>query len=179
MSTTHEDEKIRPGKFSRRNMLKLIGSSIAGTILASCAPATSAAPAAPAAQTQPAAPPAAGPVSITFYADAATKDIYDKEKELFEKAQSAIKLNVEYVAGDEYDTKLSTLAAGGTLGEAWGNIIFGTTYPFAANGIARDLKPYFDKDTQLKLSDIFPAIVQMMTWDNKIICVPFGVNPGF
>lgn len=173
MSNPQTAEKTRPQKFSRREMLKIMGTGIAGAVLAACVPAT------PGASTNPTTPPATGPVDIIFYAYAGTKEIYDIEQAEFNKAQSDVKLNVQYIADNEYDTKLSTLAAGGTLGECWSNYIFGTTYPFAANGIARDLKSYFDTDKDLKLSDIYDAIVKMMTWNGKIICVPFGVHPGF
>jgi ABC-type glycerol-3-phosphate transport system substrate-binding protein len=189
-------------------MLKMIGSGAASIVLASCAaPTTSPAPAKPsdlpvtkptagqsAATQPPALPPTQAPTpipakpttqpltsatEIIFHVAAETKVLFDGEIEAFQKAQDKIKVKAEYTPNAEFDQKLTTLAAGGQLGDCYYNLIFGTLYPFASAGIHLDLTQLMAGEKDIKITDFFDVCPKLASWEGKLVALPISSHPGF
>jgi len=102
-----------------------------GLALAACAPV---APAAPAASTQGgAAAPSTAKVQIRFHARIGAQEdaLYAMQMPKFMEAHPNIEVVKESFPGAEYNAKISTMLAGGTLGDSCWSALGGATIQFA------------------------------------------------
>jgi multiple sugar transport system substrate-binding protein len=175
---------------SRRQVLKALGLGAAGALIGACSPAAAPAPTAvpqQAATTAPNAaatnPPAATQApkeaaSIRFHARTGSQgEWYDKEGAAFAE-RTGIKVTVELTPNDEYIQKLSTLLAGGELGDSMWSAPFYTFYPFAARGVLLDQQPLADA-AGFDLTVFFPAAMQMLNWEGKQLGLPQNSHSGY
>lgn len=193
--------KSSKSPMSRRKMLQLLGMGTAGAVLSACSPQaapTTAAPAATTAPTEAAATsaPAAAPTTAdaaATTAPAATVPatvaaaaepegevvIWDRSGDLFQVFDSCIasfnqkypKVTIKHEAVD-IDAKLATTLTAG-VGVPDGTFIDDSNIPALADfftDISDWIKPY----TQ----DIVPFKVRVNTFNDKIIGVPFDLDPA-
>jgi multiple sugar transport system substrate-binding protein len=150
--------------YSRRDVLKLSGTVIAGTVLASCGPKATQAPVEP--PLQPAAeattaPPAGEPVAappakkpqgnVVVFHD--LKEITEENIAQFEAGYPGI--TIEFIDREE-PARLYAMIAAGTPPD-----LIRTQAPaipgYLARGLMADLTPYFEASTVLKVDDLLPA----------------------
>ena len=134
------------------------------------------------ATTAPAASPAStgsGPTTIIFHARAGLEgEFYARQAEAFHKAQNKVRVKLELTPNQEYDQKLTTLLAGGQLGDVLWSGIFFVFYPFSARGALMDLRPLAEA-SKIDMSAFFPAVVEQLTWEGKLTGWPHATHPGW
>ena len=143
---------------SRRDMLRLSGTVIAGTILAGCAPKATEAPteaAPPPAATE--APPVAAPPAKKPQGNVvAFHDVKELTEDMIAQFQSENPgITIEFVNREE-PARLNAMFAAGTppdLIRVQAPIIPG----YLARNLLKDLTPYFETSTVLHLDDLMPA----------------------
>jgi len=153
---------------SRRNFLKLAAATGTGAVLAACG-------------TQPTATPVA-PISSQFTGTlrvlglpgAPVQPANDLLTAGFTSRYPGMQVKYEYIQGT-YDEQLYTAAAAGTLADVF---FCADLYvvPFAAHGVTLDLKPAAESDPTVKLDDVFPNMLGLSTFNNKIIMFPSGLD---
>jgi len=180
---------------TRRQLLVQIGLGSAGIALAACGQtAYDAAPAA--GQASPAASDAAGGAAsdapapssapaaagdrttIRFHHRSEYGEYHQQQAEAFNQAQDQVQVQIELVPFSEYEKTLTTLVAGEQLGDAYAAAPFHNFYPFAARGIAGDLKPIAEGQNY-DLGIFFPAVMEQLTWEGKLAGLPQGTHAGW
>lgn len=152
---------------SRRNMLKLMGMTGAGTVLAACAPAPAAEPASSTGAEGESAPnTAATDLTIWFHWGGgageraqAMIDTYNSGR----GAEDGINVTVETVPGNEYRQKMTASRMAGTSPD-----IYHTAIPIlelVTNEIALEL---LDEDQDYVRQNYIPAAVDRMTFEGKV-----------
>lgn len=89
----------------------------------------------------------------------------------FEAQNPNIKVNLIYVAGADFDTKLQTMIAGGTPPDVlshWGSTGF---VDYLTRDLIADLTPFIENDN-FDLSDFIPDVMDIYTVDGKIMGIP-------
>lgn len=173
-------------KISRRSFLRTAGVVAGGSILAACggAPAsTSNAPAggnAPAAGSTPAPAAAADAVPIRFHARIGAQEdaLYDMMMPKFMEANPKIALTKESFPGAEYAAKISTLHAGGTLGDVLWSALGGALIQYHyGQGIIQPIDDLV-KGQNIDLSQWYKGCLDAVTVDGKLLGLPFKAHPG-
>lgn len=126
----------------------------------------------------PALAAAQAQITITYY-DAspvgAASAMMDKLIAEFEALNPDIK--VEVVRGGYNDTREKALTA--YLGGAGPNLIMmeqAQGFAFTAQGLFMPLDAFIEKDPTIWLEDIYPGIVEHLTWQGKIWGLPFNIS---
>jgi multiple sugar transport system substrate-binding protein len=168
-------------RLNRRDFLRLAAGAAGGALLAGCRPTEAPeATAAPAKKEEPTATPVpAEPTEILYHVRTGSQgDYYQIQTEAFAKAQDEVRVTLEQTPGAEYTQKLTTLLAGGELGDGFWNAPFGTFYPWSARGICLDMFPLVEADN-FDLSVFFPASIDQLTVNGKLTGWPQGAHPGW
>lgn len=96
----------------------------------------------------------------------------------FMEKNPGIKLNMELLpSGQNYFEKLQTIIAAGTppdLFDMWE----GYVQPYAANGVLRNLDPFFEQDDKVKKSDVLPAAMEGGGYQGSVYAFSIGFMPG-
>ena len=158
-------------QLSRRQFLKAAGVAGAGAVLAACVAAPAAAPAGAGggATTQE-------PVELRVLI--AKGPPVETVNEFLTEATKAKNQNVstkfEYISGDLAELVYAQAAAGTLADVFFSADLFAV--PFAKNDVSLDLKPLAETDTDVKLDDVFPAMLGLGTVDGEVHFLPSGLD---
>lgn len=120
------------------------------------------------------------PAEIRFHTrTGVTGDYYQAQADAFNESQSGVRVTVEQTPDAEYSQKLTTLLAGGELGDCWWSAPFYVgLYPFASRGVNQDLRELAEAAGE-DLDAFFPASIQQLTVDDALIGWPLGTHAGW
>lgn len=163
---------------TRRAFLRTTSMATMGLALAACAPVAPAAPAAQ--QSGGAAAPSTEKVQIRFHARIGAQEdaLYDMQIPKFMQAHPNIEVVKESFPGAEYNAKISTMVAGGTLGDSCWSALGGATIQFAwAQGT---ITPVDDlvASNNVDLKQWYEGCLKGITVDGKLLGLPFKSHPG-
>ncbi|MBI2941125.1 MAG: extracellular solute-binding protein [Chloroflexi bacterium] len=175
---------------TRRHFLALaIVGSAGGALLAACAPAApptpTPAPAKPAekpaaaAPTPAAAPPkAAAEVQLRLHVRTGAEGTKTEMGiEAFQKLNSGITVKLESFPGAEYQDKLLTMGAGGTLGDVAFTHV-GFYHQMADGGFWTSLDPLI-KAQNYDMSQYYKPGLDHLTWKGNLYALPYKGHTGF
>ena len=176
---------IKDMALTRRQVLRGLGATAAAVLLAACQPTptpkpqNTAVPKPAETKVPTAAPAPKQPVTIRTHVRTGSQgDYWQKQAEAYMQTQSEVKVTVEQTPGTEYEQKLTTLVAGGELGDSFWAAPFIVFYPFSARGVCLDLKPLVEAEKE-DLSGFFPGVVQQLSWKGKLMGWPLGIHQGY
>ena len=161
---------------SRRQFLKLGSSAVAAGLLAACAPATppaatsapaGSAPTKPAATTEVASKPATkGAAELRLHVRQAAEGTKTEAGiAAFEKANPGITVKLEAFPGEQYQEKILTLGAGGTLGDVAFTHV-GFYHQTSSGGFWADLDPLI-KSASFDMSQYYTTRLDYLRWECK------------
>ncbi|MBI3960751.1 MAG: extracellular solute-binding protein [Chloroflexi bacterium] len=167
---------------SRREFLRATAFSTVGLALAACAApaAPASAPAATSGESAAAAPAAAEKVTVRFHARIGQQEdtLYDMQIPKFMEENPNIEIVKESFPGAEFSTKISTMMAGGTLGDVIWSALGQSKIQFAysQNQIAavNDLAASGGVD----LSQWYQGCLDAITVEGNLLGLPFKAHPG-
>lgn len=168
---------------SRRDFLRTTAFSAVGLALAACAApaAPSSAPASSAGESSAAAPAADEKVTIRFHARIGQQEdaLYDMMMPKFMEENPNIEIVRESFPGAEFQAKVSTMLAGGTLGDAVWSALGGATiyFQWAQGTIApiNDLAAAAGVD----LNEWYEGCINAITMEGNLLGLPFKAHPGW
>ncbi len=164
-------------RMTRRGFLRAASFATMGVAMAACA-APAAAPA-PASESGEAAP-SGEPVTIRFHARIGAQEdaLYDLQMPKFMEENPNIELVRESFPGDEFSAKVSTMQAGGTLGDAIWSALGQAKIQFAwAQG---QVAPIDDlvASQNVDLTEWYDGCIRAITVDGNLLGLPFKAHPG-
>jgi multiple sugar transport system substrate-binding protein len=169
---------------SRRDFLRTTAIGAVGLTMAACATPAAPAPApAPAAQTgdSGAAAPSAEKVTITFHARIGQQEdtLYDMMMPKFMDENPNIEIVRESFPGAEFQTKVSTMLAGGTLGDAIWSALGGATIYFQwAQGTIAPIDALVES-AGVDLNEWYEGCINAITMEGNLLGLPFKAHPGW
>ncbi|MCX6045366.1 MAG: extracellular solute-binding protein [Chloroflexi bacterium] len=162
---------------TRRSFLRATSLASVGIALAACAPVPAGAPAA---GSTAAAAPAAGKTQIRFHARIGSQEdaLYDMQMPKFMEANPNIEVVKESFPGAEYNAKISTMLAGGTLGDVCWSALGGATIQFATS--QGSVAPIDDlvASENVDLKQWYEGCLKGITVNGKLMGLPFKSHPG-
>lgn len=165
-------------KLTRRGFLRATSFSVAGLALAACA-----APAAvPGGQPEAsdAAAPASEKTTIRFHARIGQQEdtLYDMQMPKFMEEYPHIELVKESFPGAEFSTKISTMHAGGTLGDVIWSALGQSKIQF--NYAQGQLAPINDlvAAQNVDLTEWYQGCLDAITEEGNLLGLPFKAHPG-
>jgi len=162
---------------SRRDFLRASSLSVAGLALAACA-VPAAAPSGAAAGG--AAAPAGEKTTVRFHARIGQQEdtLYDMQMPKFMEENPDIEIVKESFPGEEYNTKVSTMLAGNTLGDAAWSALGGATINFMwAQGIVAPIDDLVASNS-IDLSQWYEGCIKAITVEGNLLGLPFKSHPG-
>lgn len=168
-----------PKHVSRRDFLRISSFSVAGLALAACA-APGAAPAAPAEGGEAAAAPSGEKLVIRHHARIGQQEdtLYDMQAPKFMEEHPDIEIVRESFPGEEYPAKMSTMLAGGTMGDVIWSALGGASIQFAYSqgqvAPVNDLVEAGDID----LTQWFENGLNGISVEGNLLGLPFKAHPG-
>jgi multiple sugar transport system substrate-binding protein len=167
-----------PKHLSRRDFLRISSFSVAGLALAACA-APAAAPSAPA-EGGEAAAPSGEKVTIRYHARIGQQEdtLYDMQQPKFMEENPNIELVKESFPGEEYPAKMSTMLAGGTLGDVIWSALGGASIQFAYS--QGQVAPVNDlvASEGVDLTQWYEGCLNGITVEGNLLGLPFKAHPG-
>lgn len=158
-------------QLSRRQFLKAAGVAGAGALLAACV-------AAPAAEPAGAGAGATTQEPVELRVLIAKGPPVETVNEFLTEATKAKNPNIstkfEYISGDLAELVYAQAAAGTLADVFFSADLFAV--PFAKNDVSLDLKPLAETDTDVKLDDVFPAMLGLGTVDGEVHFLPSGLD---
>jgi multiple sugar transport system substrate-binding protein len=94
----------------------------------------------------------------------------------FNQAHPDVEVTMERAPYNDYITKVLTEFAGGLAPDVMA-VNAEQMVAFSSRGILVDLKPYADKDTNLKLADFYPEAVDHYTVNGQLEALPRDIAP--
>ncbi|HMN27452.1 MAG TPA: extracellular solute-binding protein [Caldilineaceae bacterium] len=164
-------------KLTRRDFLRATSFSAVGLALAACA-APAAAPASGGAA-EPAAP-AGEKTTVRFHARIGQQEdtLYDMQMPKFMEENPDIEIVKESFPGEEYNTKVSTMLAGNTLGDAVWSALGGATINFMwAQNIVAPIDDLVASES-VDLSQWSEGCIKAITVEGNLLGLPFKSHPG-
>lgn len=166
-------------KLSRRAFLQASSMVAVGAALAACAPVNQAAPAAEGGGNTAAAP-AGEKISLRMHARIGQQEdtLYDMQIPKFMAENPNIEVVKESFPGAEYNAKISTMVAGGTLGDVVWSALGGATIQFA---YAQNTVQAIDDlvaSNNVDLSQWYEGCLKGISVDGKLLGLPFKSHPG-
>lgn len=164
---------------SRRDFLRTTAFGAMGLTLAACA-----APAAPATGTSSGggdAAPSAEKVTIRFHARIGQQEdtLYDMMMPKFMEENPNIEIVRESFPGAEFQTKVSTMLAGGTLGDAMWSALGGATIYFQwAQGTISPIDDLVQAEG-VDLAGWYEGCLNAITMEGNLLGLPFKAHPGW
>ncbi len=175
---------------SRRQMLKMIAVTTAGTVLAACAPKAVPTAAPVAAPTTAPTQAEVKPVEVSSKIETGklvcllccgtdeTHALQERFNKYFHDTYPTIETSLELTpAGVNYFEKLQTLIAAGTPPDVF-DMWEGYVQPYAANGVLMDLSPFVATDPEWKMDDFQPAAVAASSYQGKLYTIVRDFYPG-
>lgn len=177
-------------KMSRRSFLRhavVATTATAGaSLIAACGAGAPAGSNAPAAGSTPATGGAAsggassGATEVRFHARIGAQEdaLYDMMMPKFMAEHPDIKITKESFPGGEYPAKISTLHAGGTIGDAMWSALGGALIQYHYG--QKIIQPLDDlvKGQNIDLSQWYKGCLDAVTVDGKLLGLPFKAHPG-
>jgi ABC-type glycerol-3-phosphate transport system substrate-binding protein len=121
----------------------------------------------------------AAPVTLTMHArsnDDGTH--FQRRADAFQAANPTTTVKLELTASGEYDTKIATLQASGSLGDTlWANQV-GPFFPLAAANVTRQLDDLAKRD-KYDLGQHIPATIEQLRWKGQLRGLPWLVHAGW
>lgn len=169
-----------PKHLSRRDFLRISSFSVAGLALAACAAPTGA-PAAPAEGGEAEAAPSGEKVQIRYHARIGQQEdtLYDMQTPKFMEENPNIELVKESFPGEEFQAKMSTMLAGGTLGDVIWSALGGAAIQFAySQGQVASISDLVASEN-VDLSQWYEGCLNGITVEGNLLGLPFKAHPGF
>lgn len=165
-------------KLSRRAFLRTSSMVAVGTALAACV-----APSAPdtGAGDDSAAAPSEEKVTVRFHARIGQQEdaLYDMMMPKFMEENPNIEIVKESFPGAEFLTKVSTMMAGGTLGDAMWSALGGATIYFHwAQGLIAPMDDLAEA-AGTDLSEWYEGCINAITMEGNLLGLPFKAHPGW
>jgi multiple sugar transport system substrate-binding protein len=149
-------------------------------VLGGCGGAPQANQAAQGSQPTTGAAPSQEPVTIRFHARIGAQEdaLYDLQMPKFMEANPNIKLTKESFPGAEFAAKVSTMQAGGTLGDVVWSALGQAKIQFAY--AQKTVNPIDDlvKAQNVDLKQWYEGCLKGITVDGKLLGLPFKAHPG-
>lgn len=163
---------------SRRAFLRASSVLAVGTALAACA-----APAAPSGEAGESgeAAPDGEKTTIRFHARIGQQEdtLYDMRMPQFMEEHPDIEIVKESFPGAEFQTKVSTMLAGGTLGDAVWSALGGATIYFQwAQGTIAPIDDLV-QSSATDLSEWYEGCINAITMEGNLLGLPFKAHPGW
>lgn len=98
---------------------------------------------------------------------------YDEQlARMFESAYPNVKIELTNAFGEAYDSKLLVMIAGGAPPDIgwWNDGVFPA---FVGRDVLLDLGSYIEKDDEMRPEDIFPSVLDMVTYKGKKYGIPY------
>jgi multiple sugar transport system substrate-binding protein len=167
-----------PKHLSRREFLRVASFSAAGLALAACA-APAAAPSGQPAEGGEAAP-SGERVTIRQHARIGQQEdtLYDMQAPKFMEENPNIEIIRESFPGEEYAAKVSTMLAGGTLGDVIWSALGGAAIQFAySQGQVASISDLVASEN-VDLSQWYEGCLNAITLEGNLLGLPFKAHPG-
>jgi ABC-type glycerol-3-phosphate transport system substrate-binding protein len=87
-------------------------------------------------------------------------------------------VTIEVTPLSEYAQQLTTLLAGGQLGDGWWATPFSLLYSFSSRGVVKDLRD-LAKEAGESLDAFFPVNIKQLTLNDALIGWPLGTHAGW
>lgn len=115
-------------------------------------------------------------IKVTFWGSPEEVDIITHSIEDWQKTHPEIKVVFEHTPYTGYDSKVLTRIAGGAAPDI---ITTEVNYfvTFASKNVLENLTPYVQQDTEFKVTDFFPQIIDRFTVDGNLYAIPRDVAP--
>lgn len=163
-------------KMSRRAFLRASSVVAMGAALVACAPVgpTGSAPAGDAAA------PAAEKITLRMHARIGQQEdtLYDMQIPKFMAENPNIEVLKESFPGAEYNAKISTMVAGGTLGDVAWSALGGATIQFAYAQNTIQAVDDLVAGNNVDLKQWYEGCLKGITVDGKLLGLPFKSHPG-
>lgn len=166
-------------RLTRRDFLRATTFSVAGLALAACA-APAAAPAAQQAEGGGEAAPAGEKVTVRFHARIGQQEdtLYDMQMPKFMEEHPDIEIVKESFPGDEFTAKISTMQAGGTLGDVVWSALGQAKIQFAyAQNVVAPIDDLVSANN-VDLSQWYEGCINAITVEGNLLGLPFKAHPG-
>lgn len=172
-------------RLSRREFLRAASVSAVGLALAACQglPAPAAAPAeAPAAgqEASSGSAPAGEKTTVRFHARIGAQEdaLYEQQMPKFMEQNPDIEIVKESFPGDEFSAKISTMQAGGTLGDVIWSALGQAKIQFAyAQGLIAPIDDLAESNN-VDLSEWYEGCIKAITVEGNLLGLPFKAHPG-
>ena len=106
-------------------------------------------------------------------------DHFDRMRDIFNDTYGPeVTVKTEHFPGPEYATKINTLIAGGTLGDAFWTASIEGFNSYAASGVYEPLEELVAAEG-FDLAAYIPSTVAALTFEGKLYGLPWGVHPGW
>lgn len=167
-----------PKHLSRRDFLRISSFSVAGLALAACA-APAAAPGAQPAEGGEAAP-SGEKITIRHHARIGQQEdtLYDMQTPKFMEENPDIEVVKESFPGEEFQAKMATMLAGGTLGDVIWSALGSAQIQFAySNGQVISIADLVASES-IDLSQWYEGALKGITVEGNLLGLPFKSHPG-
>jgi multiple sugar transport system substrate-binding protein len=167
----------KPNQLSRRDFLRTASFSALGLALAACA-----APAAPGSAPSESgeAAPEGERVTIRFHARIGQQEdtLYDMQMPKFMEENPNIEIVKESFPSEEFSTKVSTMLAGGTLGDAIWTALGQAKIQFSyAQGQISPINDLVEAQS-VDLAQWYEGCLNAITVEGNLLGLPFKAHPG-
>jgi multiple sugar transport system substrate-binding protein len=181
---------VSKNRMSRRQFLRTASVGAIGLALAGCqglpaapaaAPASNQAPAEEAqAESSGSSAPAGEKVTVRFHARIGSQEdaLYDQQMPKFMEEYPNIELVKESFPGEEFSTKISTMMAGGTLGDVIWSALGQAKIQFGYS--QGQIAPIDDlvQSQNVDLSEWYQGCLDAITVEGNLLGLPFKAHPG-
>jgi multiple sugar transport system substrate-binding protein len=163
-------------KLSRRDFLKTLALTGAGSaFLAACNSAEPTEAPGEAPPEAPAEPPAmTGELRMLTLQGPPVEPVQELIIPVFNEKYPDVTVKLEYDGAGNAE-KYATAAAAGTMADVFFSADLWVVQ-FAKNNISMDIKPFADVDPDMDLSDIFPSMLGLGTFDEQIHMLPSALD---
>jgi len=120
------------------------------------------------------------PVTLRFHARIGEQEnkLYEMQMSKFMEANPHVTVELENFPGAEYITKVTTMHAGGTLGDvAWGAIGQAIIHFFYSSQLVRPIDELVAADG-FDLGEYYEGCIRALTLEGKVLGLPFKSHPG-
>jgi ABC-type glycerol-3-phosphate transport system substrate-binding protein len=120
------------------------------------------------------------PVTIRFHARIGEQEnkLYEMQMPKFGEVNPHITVELENFPGAEYITKVTTMHAGGTLGDvAWGAIGQAIIHFFYGSNLVRPVDDLVAAEG-FDLGEYYEGCIKALTLEGKLLGLPFKAHPG-
>ncbi len=120
-------------------------------------------------------------VTVRYHARIGEQEnsLYEMQSPSFMEENPHITLELENFPGGEYLAKISTMFAGGTLGDAiWGAIGGATVYFLYSQGLVRPHDEFVAAEDYDILGEYYEGCIRAMQIEGNLLGLPFKAHPG-